>query len=137
MRLPGLPVSGLLGWGGLLAVCSSVAYHAVPRNSLLLAVWCQPLKLCTLRCLSGAAEPCPSERGPLPLNSTSMQYGRMHGSPTSTASPLPLPLPCAVGLGPLPGEKGFWRFNRTQDYGYKGKNEDADALAKQFALKSE
>ena len=41
----------------------------------------------------------------------------------------------ATELGPLPGDSSFWRFNRTQDYGYKGKNEDAEALAKQFALK--
>lgn len=30
--------------------------------------------------------------------------------------------------GPLPGEDKFWRFNRTQDYGYKGTNETAEQL---------
>lgn len=37
-------------------------------------------------------------------------------------------------LGPLPGKDSFWRFNRTEDYGYKGSNEDVEALQKQFAL---
>lgn len=34
----------------------------------------------------------------------------------------------------LPGDEKFWRFNRTKDYGYKGGNEDAQALAAQFRL---
>jgi len=34
----------------------------------------------------------------------------------------------------LPGDEKFWRFNRTQDYGYKGANEDPAALAAQFRL---
>ncbi len=29
----------------------------------------------------------------------------------------------------------FWRFNRTQDYGYKGENEDVEALAAMFQPK--
>jgi hypothetical protein len=36
--------------------------------------------------------------------------------------------------GALPGDGGFWRFNRTQDYGYKGANESGAQLSKQFAL---
>ena len=28
----------------------------------------------------------------------------------------------------------YWRFNRTQDYGYKGANEDVEVLAAQFRL---
>ena len=35
--------------------------------------------------------------------------------------------------GALPGDGGFWRFNRTQDYGYKGKNESPAQLSAQFA----
>ena len=34
----------------------------------------------------------------------------------------------------LEGVGKFWRFNRTQDYGYKGANEDVHALASQFRL---
>jgi hypothetical protein len=33
----------------------------------------------------------------------------------------------------VPGEGKFWRFNRTEDYGYKGENEDVKALAAQFS----
>ena len=38
----------------------------------------------------------------------------------------------SAGAGALPGEYAFWRFNRTQDYGYKGGNETAETLSKQF-----
>lgn len=36
--------------------------------------------------------------------------------------------------GWLDGTAKFWRFNRTEDYGYKGANEDPRALAEQFRL---
>lgn len=35
------------------------------------------------------------------------------------------------------GPHEFWRFNRTQDYGYKGGNEDVNALANQFKMTPE
>ncbi|KAL4437252.1 hypothetical protein ABPG75_004391 [Micractinium tetrahymenae] len=35
-------------------------------------------------------------------------------------------------LGQLPGEEGFWRFNRTQDYGNKGENESPEQLKATF-----
>lgn len=37
-------------------------------------------------------------------------------------------------LGELPGEAGFWRFARTEDYGYKGANEGAEQLRSTFEL---
>lgn len=35
-------------------------------------------------------------------------------------------------LGQLPGEEGFWRFNRTKDYGFKGENESPEQLKATF-----
>ncbi|KAL4439433.1 hypothetical protein ABPG77_008762 [Micractinium sp. CCAP 211/92] len=35
-------------------------------------------------------------------------------------------------LGQLPGEEGFWRFNRTKDYGLKGANETPEQLKATF-----
>lgn len=35
-------------------------------------------------------------------------------------------------LGQLPGESGFWRFNRTKDYGLKGDNETPEQLKATF-----
>lgn len=37
-------------------------------------------------------------------------------------------------VGELPGSKAAWYFRRTEDYGYKGENESADDLGRQFAL---
>ena len=37
----------------------------------------------------------------------------------------------------LKDAEAFWRFNRTEDYGYKGKNEDVQALAKQFRIEDD
>lgn len=42
------------------------------------------------------------------------------------------PAPCAAELGQLPGEEGFWRFNRTKDYGFKGENESPEQLKATF-----
>lgn len=36
-------------------------------------------------------------------------------------------------VGLLPGSNSFWRFNRTQDYGYKGANETAEQLQANFS----
>jgi hypothetical protein len=39
--------------------------------------------------------------------------------------------------GWLEKDTKFWRFNRTEDYGYKGENENVDALAKMFNVPNE
>ena len=35
-------------------------------------------------------------------------------------------------VGSLPGDRSFWRFNRTQDYGFKGDNETPEQLTATF-----
>lgn len=44
----------------------------------------------------------------------------------------PTPACPPAELGQLPGEEGFWRFNRTQDYGPKGANETPEQLKATF-----